>query len=432
MIHYILEMVLVFRLPHLNRCNAIPTNRVTSPSYKNSMSLVKSYTCVLLVLIITACFVIGCERIPTEVITTAPVNKVALANISAIDESNLTGAAAFTEIDSGLHVVIEIQHAVPGLHAAHLHIGSCADIGPHWHPVDVPAGTVGVPVAEATLDIQPIGVGEIGNISVGEDGTGVLEFTTPFWSVGGDPNTDILGKLILIHETGDTFQTNPHTHSAMSNASTHTHNIGQMQAETEITQATHVCTLAVLGQQIDLDADHHLPGQSVSPHSHDLLELLLTCFVSAEQLVDPRILSVIPLKGSPKHQAFLEIEPKSLAAYHEFFISIGLPVDPDFFTNQYKQTFPAGMPEEFEQEMRKRLTHLYITSGIDFENPADIAGYNVLLTRFLDDRTTAWVLGYFQGDDAAFSEWIISVLKTVGVRPGGGSRIGCGVIGLVE
>ncbi|MCE2402660.1 hypothetical protein J4G08_17480, partial [Candidatus Poribacteria bacterium] len=59
-------------------------------------------------------------------------------------------------------------------------------------------------------------------------------------------------------------------------------------------------------------------------------------------------------------------------------------------------------------------------------------GYNVLLTSFLDDRTTAWVLGYFQGDDAAFGEWIVSVLKALGVRPGGGSRIGCGVIGLVE
>jgi Cu-Zn family superoxide dismutase len=401
---------------------------VTNPNYKNNSPIVKSYTCALFVLIITACFVIGCERIPTEVITTAPVNKVAVANISAIDKSSLTGTATFTETDNGVHVVIEVQHAVPGLHAAHLHIGSsCADVGQHWHPMDVPAGTAGVPVAEATLETPPIGIGEIGNISVDEDGTGVLEFTTPFWSVGGEPSTDILGKLILIHETGDTFQTNPHVGTG-----THTHNIGQIQMETEMAQATHVCTLAVLGQQIDLDADHHLPGQAVSPHSHDLLELLLTCFVSAEQLVDPRILSAIPLRGSPTYQAFLKIEPKSLAAYHEFFISIGLPVDPDFFTNQYTQTFPAGTPADFEQEMRKRLTHLYIVSGIDFEYLTDTVGYNVLLTRFLDDQTTAWVLGYFQGDDAAFGEWIASVLKAVGVRPGGGSRIGCGVIGLME
>ena len=393
---------------------------------------VRYYTRVIIViLILTTGFVISCERIPTDVITVTPVDKIAVANISAIDGSSLIGTATFTETNSGVHVVIEIQHATPGLHAAHLHIGSCADIGPHWHPMNVPVGTAGVSVAEATLGTPPIGVGEICNSSVGENGIGVLEFITPFWSVGGDPNTDILGKLILIHETGDTFQTNPHAHSALSNAATHTHMV-QTQTGTEMTQATHICTLAVLGQQIDLDADHHLPGQAVSPHSHDLLEILLTCFVSAEQLVDPRILSVIPLKGSPEHQAFLNIEPKSLAAYHEFFISIGLPVDPDFFTNQYKQTFPTGTPEEFDQEMQKRLTHLYITSGIDIENLTDMVGYNALLTRFLDDRTTAWVLGYFQGDDVAFGEWIVSVLEVVEVRPGGGSRIGCGVIGLVE
>ncbi len=400
----------------------------TNPPYKNNSPVVKSYTCALFVLILTTWFVIGCERIPTEVITTAPSDKVAVATISAIDGSDLTGTATFTKTENGIHVVIEIQHAVPGLHAAHLHIGNgCDEVGPHWHPMDVPAGTAGVPVAEATLDTPPIGVSEIGNIPVGEDGTGILEFTTPFWSVGGNPNTDILGKLIFIHETGDTFQTNPH-----AGTGTHSHNIGQMQVGMEMARATHVCTLAVLGQQIDLEADHHLPSQAVNPHSHDLLELLLTCFVSAEQLVDPGILSVIPLKGSPEYQAFLKIEPKSLTAYHEFFTFIGLPVDPDFFTNQFKQTFPTGTPEEFEQEMQKRLTQLYIVSGIDFENPAGIAGYNVLLTRFLDDQTTMWVLGYFQGDDAAFGEWIVSVLKAVGVRPGGGSRIGCGVIGLVE
>ena len=95
----------------------------------------------------------------------------------------------------------------------HLHTGSsCADAGPHWHPMAVSAGIPGIPVVQATLDTLPIGIGEIGNISVSEDGTGTLAFTTPLWSLGGDPNTDILGKLIMIHETGDTFLTNPHAH----------------------------------------------------------------------------------------------------------------------------------------------------------------------------------------------------------------------------
>ena len=392
----------------------------------------------LITLIITACLVSSCERIPAQVITTEPVDKIAVAVISEKDGSGLTGKATFLETDGMVHVRIEIQNATQGLHAAHLHIGTCADVGPHWHPMGVPAGTVGVPVAEATPDMPPIGVGEIGNIPVGEDGTGVLEFSTPLWSLGVDPSTDILGKLMLIHETDDTFQTNPHAHHTaigMSEIPTthagtgaHTHNIGQM----EIVEAIHTCTLAVLGQQIDLELEHHLPGQTINPHSHEPLELLLSCFFTADQLLDLAFLSVIQITESPAYQAFLETEPDGLAAYHDFFLSKGAPIDPDFFTNQYRRTFLTGNPEKFEREMRMRLTHLYISSGINFENPADVVGYNQLLITFLDARTTAWMLGYFQGDDTAFGEWIVAVLKEVQVRTGGGARIGCGMIELME
>ncbi len=164
----------------------------------------------LVPLITTTLLLTGCEKIPTEVITAELVDKIAVATISEIDGSGITGTATFTEVDGGIHVHIEIQNATAGLHAMHLHTGSCADIGPHWHPMGVPTGTPGIPVVQATLDTPPIGIGEIGNISVSEDGTGTLEWTTPFWSLGGDPNTDILGKLIMVHKTGDTFLTHPH------------------------------------------------------------------------------------------------------------------------------------------------------------------------------------------------------------------------------
>lgn len=390
------------------------------------MTLKNSWNFVLLVLIVV--IGIGCERIPTEVITTTPVNKVAFAHITALDGSHLKGTVYIKEMNDVVHVTIEIYNATPGLHAAHLHIGEdCSDVGPHWHPMEISTGTAGIPVSEATLDTPPIGVGEIGNIHVNENCSGLLDFTTPFWSVGGDPNTDILNKLILIHETGDTFQINPHA----DNSVVHSHI--QSQKMEIISQDTHVCTLAVLAQHIDLESDnHHLPGQEFSPHSHNLLELLLNCFLSPEQLVDPKILISIPFEGTPTYQSFLDIQPKTLAAYYDFFLKQGLPVDTDFFSNQYKQIFPSGLPKEFEQEMKNRLKNLYITSGVDIENPNDTIGYNVLLTNLLDERTTAWVLGYFQGDDVAFKDWIISTIKALGVRPGAGARIGCGMIGLVE
>lgn len=168
----------------------------------------------IMIFIISICLVTGCEKIPTQMITAEPVDKVAVATISEMNDSGLTGTATFTEMDGVVHVVIEVQNTTVGLHAIHLHTGSsCPDAGPHWHPMGIPAGTPGIPVVQATFNIPPIGIGEVGNISVSEDGMGILEFKTPFWSLGGDPNTDILGKLMMIHETGDTFLTNPHAHN---------------------------------------------------------------------------------------------------------------------------------------------------------------------------------------------------------------------------
>ena len=176
---------------------------------------INRHTCkAIITLIIAAYLITGCEKIPTQMITLEPIDKIAVATISAMEDSGLTGTATFTEMDGMVHVLIEIQGATSGLHAIHLHTGSsCTDAGPHWHPMGIPAGTPGIPVVQATLNTPPIGIGEVGNISVSEDGTGILEFMTPFWSLGGDPNTDILGKLIMVHETGDTFLTHPHAHN---------------------------------------------------------------------------------------------------------------------------------------------------------------------------------------------------------------------------
>lgn len=175
----------------------------------------RSYVYTVLIILIAVVYLgTGCEKIPTQMMAEEPVDKIAIAIISEKNGSGLTGTATFTETDGMVHAAIEVQNATSGLHAIHLHTGSsCTDAGPHWHPIGIPAGTPGIPVVQATLNTPPIGIGEVGNISVGEDGTGTLEFKTPFWSLGGDPNTDILGKLMMIHETGDTFLTNPHAHN---------------------------------------------------------------------------------------------------------------------------------------------------------------------------------------------------------------------------
>ena len=46
-------------------------------------------------------------------------------------------------------------------------------------------------------------------------------------------------------------------------------------------------------QQVDLERNHHLPGETVDQHSHDPLELMLSCFFTAEQLLDLEFLAVM-------------------------------------------------------------------------------------------------------------------------------------------
>ena len=60
-----------------------------------------TYTALIILIIVTG-LVSGCEKIPTEVITAAPVDKVAVATISEIDGSGLTGTATFTEVEGGV------------------------------------------------------------------------------------------------------------------------------------------------------------------------------------------------------------------------------------------------------------------------------------------------------------------------------------------
>ena len=171
----------------------------------------KKFLCVSIVILM--CVLNGCERaeMPTITYQQTPSGFL-VANIMALNDSGLSGHATFRYDAAAeeVRVVIYIRNAVPGLHAAHLHTGRCEAVGPHWHPVEVPAGVSGVPIAQATRESPPVGIGEIGNIDVGESGVGTLAFSTPFWTLDDNPQSGILGKLILIHEASDTFLSIPH------------------------------------------------------------------------------------------------------------------------------------------------------------------------------------------------------------------------------
>jgi Cu-Zn family superoxide dismutase len=132
--------------------------------------------------------------------------KRAVAVIASKSDSHLTGKATFREVDGKVTLTIEIEGAEPGTHAVHLHEkGDCtapdgASAGGHWNPTHENHGKWAT---------APFHRGDIGNIEVGADGKGSLTLTTDLWTIGGPPETDVVGKSIIVHAKADDFATQP-------------------------------------------------------------------------------------------------------------------------------------------------------------------------------------------------------------------------------
>ena len=149
----------------------------------------------------------GCERAHQQagVLPIAPA-KQANAMISSLNDSGVTGMAVFTQNGDQITLTAEIQGASPGLHAIHIHAyGDCSapdgtSAGGHWNPTDVAHGKWG----EGEFHL-----GDIGNITVGEDGTGRITLTTDLWEIGTGSDIDVVGKSIIVHADADDFVSQP-------------------------------------------------------------------------------------------------------------------------------------------------------------------------------------------------------------------------------
>ena len=160
-----------------------------------------------LLLISISVILVGCERMPqqTGILSAAPA-KQAHAMINASSDSGVTGMAVFTQNGDQITLMIEIQGATPGLHAVHIHAnGDCSSpdgtsAGGHWNPTGVAHGKWG----EGEFHL-----GDIGNITVGEDGMGSITLTTDLWEIGTGSDVDIVGRGIIVHAGADDFTSQP-------------------------------------------------------------------------------------------------------------------------------------------------------------------------------------------------------------------------------
>ncbi len=146
----------------------------------------------------------GCEYIEKGIST--GTSKQAIAIINPSSGSGVSGTAIFTQIGQKVMVRIEVENISPGEHGVHIHeYGDCSapdgkSAGGHWNPTNVAHGKWG----EVEFHL-----GDIGNIMVGEDGTGSMELVTDLWEIGTGSDVDVVGKSIIVHADPDDFVSQP-------------------------------------------------------------------------------------------------------------------------------------------------------------------------------------------------------------------------------
>jgi Cu-Zn family superoxide dismutase len=134
-----------------------------------------------------------------------PGGQVATSTLESRSGSTVTGSAAFLDTPSGIRLVIGVEGASPGAHGVHLHaVGDCSapdamSAMGHWNPEMHMHGDPGVDGAHHA--------GDVGNLMVKADGTGLLTFEAADWEVGSGSPMDIMGKAIIVHASPDDLAT---------------------------------------------------------------------------------------------------------------------------------------------------------------------------------------------------------------------------------
>jgi Cu-Zn family superoxide dismutase len=140
--------------------------------------------------------------------------EVAMQNVDGEEVGQLT----FTTVDDGVQVTGEFMNVPAGEHGLHVHqVGICdptletpfESAGPHFNPADAPHGDK--PSAEETADEHVAHAGDLGNITIADDGTGTVDVTTNRFTLGeGDDSlSGEYGSSIVLHEKADDLTTQP-------------------------------------------------------------------------------------------------------------------------------------------------------------------------------------------------------------------------------
>ncbi|MDB4973706.1 MAG: Superoxide dismutase precursor [Myxococcaceae bacterium] len=133
----------------------------------------------------------------------------ALASATLVPKSGsmTTGSASFRLVDGVVTLTLDVSGAPAGEHGVHLHVtGDCSaenasSAGGHWNPDGHLHGSGGLD-AGATSHL-----GDLGNITIGDDGKGTLTHSNPEWKLGDGSSDDVVGRAIIVHKDRDDLMT---------------------------------------------------------------------------------------------------------------------------------------------------------------------------------------------------------------------------------
>jgi superoxide dismutase, Cu-Zn family len=129
---------------------------------------------------------------------------VAEAEIAGTGATAVDAYVLFAKVDGVVGVSVQVMAGPEGVHGVHIHqepaCGNAGnDAGGHWDGT----ATAGDPAGHGLPDGTTKHLGDLGNITVGADGTGTLATSNAGWTLGDGALTDVVGHSVILHMNAD-------------------------------------------------------------------------------------------------------------------------------------------------------------------------------------------------------------------------------------
>lgn len=133
----------------------------------------------------------------------------AYADISSTkSDTSGSGRAEFSKKEDGsveLSLTLNFPKMANKSVAVHLHEhGDCGDSGKgahgHWNPTNEAHGKWGSVAYHS---------GDIGNVKLSAEGMGTISVSSSRWTIGGNDQTNILSRAVIVHSGIDDYKTQP-------------------------------------------------------------------------------------------------------------------------------------------------------------------------------------------------------------------------------